>query len=168
MHQGHPTYQRTNTPAAFSLLATYHSIIWMYRIIFKIHRQKQEIIDILLRRVQWNTGLLEAYFSQCSGINFFFFFLPHHTLNTVVWAVQRGACHSEFFHPDKNRWGRPAARYTCSRQNRKGASTLQGPHVRQTLQFHLHLSSAHTKNKRIWNGDDPSLMTGCSAFPTLH
>lgn len=76
-------------------------------------------------------------------------FLPRHMLNTGVWAAQHGAGHSEFFHPDKNRWGRPAAHCTWSRQNRMGASTLLGPLERQTLQSHLHLSSTHTKNKRI-------------------
>lgn len=95
---------------------------------------------------QWNTGWPEAYFPQRSG----WAPLPHHMLSTVVWAARHGACRSGFFHPDKNRWGQRAARYTWSRQNRKGASTRRGPRGRRTLQFHLHLSSAHTRNKRIW------------------
>lgn len=107
-----------------------------------------------------NSGILadwELIFPSVKGWTF----LPRHMPSTGVWAVQRGACHSEFFHPDKNRWGPPAARYTWSRQNRTGASTLRGPPARRTRQSRLRWSSTRTENRK----NDPSGMTGFSASP---
>lgn len=149
------------------------SIYWLHRIplwvgnsILKIpikNKSRRHIFCLVA-----NSGMLAVglFFSIIKGWTFFFF-LPHHRLSIEVWAVLHGACHSEFFHPDRNRWGRPVAHCTWSRQSRTDASTLQGRHGRQTPPPPLRSSAIHTKN-RDWKLRWPFVyVTGFSGFPAL-
>lgn len=165
-HQRHPWTSKKHLVAPY-LLATQNSIVdgQLYLKNIRKEQSRRHVFCLVVN----NSGMLAVglFFSIIKGWTFFCCFLPHHRLSIEVWAVLHGACHSEFFHPDRNRWGRPVAHCMWSRQSRTDASILRGLHGRQTLQPPLHSSAIHTKNKD-WKLKWPLVyITGFLVFPTF-